>query len=279
MTRKDAFFRFVSAASLIAFIGMAQAQDVPAPDESQLTTPGAAAAASPTPTTTATAPQAQAAATATATATMPEQPDAVENNNAGTQANDPCPTPESISNAPDDLAKVQEDIDRFTLCVQRAQLLERLNESLLKNQQSSDMALGLGGMPGVAGAQRAGSPGLMPLPANALAGADVAPRAPGAAAAPAKAPSAPAVQAQAPAEKQAEAKPEPELPAMPWTIREIYGAGTGVEAKLISPEGDEVKAKSGMKLPDGKTTVVRVTPAGVTVKDDKGVKPLDWVKS
>jgi type IV pilus biogenesis protein PilP len=263
MTRKDAFFRFVSAASVIAFIGMAQAQDVPAPDESQLATPGAAA----------TAPQAQTAATGA----MPEQPQAVENDNAGTQGNDPCPTPASISKAPDDLAKVQEDIDRFTLCVQRAQLLERLNESLLKNQQSSDMALGLGGMPGVAGAQRAGSPGLMPLPANALAGADVAPRAPGAGMAPAKAPSAPAV--QAPAEKQAEAKAEPEMPAMPWTIREIYGAGTGVEAKLVSPEGDEVKAKSGMKLPDGKTTVVRVTPAGVTVKDDKGVKPLDWVKS
>ena len=114
MTRQDAFFRFISAAGLIAFISIAQAQDVPAPDESQLKTPATANV------------QTQPVAEGTDQAA-----DAAKNDN--TPAKDPCPAPTAASATPDDLAKVQEDIDRFTLCVERAQLLERLNESVLKN--------------------------------------------------------------------------------------------------------------------------------------------------
>lgn len=203
------------------------------------------------------------------------------NRSSGT---DPCPLPkETASSSPDDLAKVQEEIDRFTLCVQRAQLLERLNDSAIKNQMSDDVALGYtpppmqGGsgpnmMPGLAGAQRAGvgGMGLSPLPANALGGIDVAPRNSGSAAVPKSIGAATQV-----SEDDEPAKPEI---AKEWTIHEVSAAGGEMQAKLLSPEGDEVKAKSGMKLPDGKV-VVRITPTGVSLRDAKGVKALEWSRS
>ena len=85
--------------------------------------------------------------------------------------NDPCPNLRGASaNAPDDLSKVQQDIDRFTLCVQRAQLLERLNENAIRSIENTDKALGLSA-PNV-DAMAANMP---PLPADALAGANVEP--------------------------------------------------------------------------------------------------------
>lgn len=189
----------------------------------------------------------------------------------GGKASDPCPAPTAAAtNNPDDLAKVQEEIDRFTLCVQRAQLLERLNESTLRNVQAGDAALGLlppGGamMPGTANAQVAGGmPGLAPLPEAALAGADVSPLQQGA--------TAPSGDAAETAKAQ-----EPEVPK-DWTIKEIFGNGNDMQARLLSPEGDEVKARNGMKLPEG-PTIVRISPSGVTVRDGGNTKSLEWARS
>lgn len=178
-------------------------------------------------------------------------------------AGDPCPAPQAAATGtPDDLAKIQEEIDRFTLCVQRAQLLERLNETALKNQASEDVALGFGPMTaGIAAPQQNA---LAPLPASALAGADVTPIA--------------ATGQPVPAAAQPAAAPKQESPAPQWTIREISGSGSNVYAKLVSPEGDEVRVRSGAKLPDGKV-VVRVSPSGVTVREGKGTKSLEWARS
>lgn len=205
------------------------------------------------------------------------QPQAYQNTGGGTPSGDPCPAPQgALADTPDDLAKVQEEIDRFSLCVQRAQLLERLNESAMKNQETNDRALGYmpmpAGLPGIPGAQ--GPAGLAPLPAAALAGADVSPAAAATAASE-------AADAAAAAAEVAEtvAKEEEEKKSAVWTIREIFGSGSEMQARLVSPEGDEVKAHNGMKLPDGKTVVVRITPAGVTVRDSSGAKTLQWAKS
>jgi type IV pilus biogenesis protein PilP len=222
----------------------AQAQDAPMPPESQLQTPGVL---------------------------VPAQGGSQPSSNGGeSAASDPCPQPDpALVNAPDDLAKVQEEIDRFTLCVQRAQLVERLNDSAVQNMQASDKVLGLvppsaSMMPGVAGPQQ----GLMPLPSGALAGADVAPQ-PSA--------DAPAVPADTASADAAEAEEPEEI--KDWTIKEISGTGSNVHARLLSPEGDEVKASNGMKLPDGKTTVIRITPGGVTIRADGETKSLEWARS
>ncbi len=187
----------------------------------------------------------------------------------GSATFDPCPAPQdAIGSSPDDLAKLQEDIDRFTLCVQRAQLLERLNETALKSEAAADLALGLAGsVPGIPDAQ---TNGLAPLPASALAGADVSPLDTTKQGAPVPDDS----KASTPAPQ---AEPEPaEPPSAPWTIREIYGSGPDIQAKLLSPEGDENRVREGSKLPDGKGTVVRITPTGVTVRIGSDTKELNW---
>lgn len=51
------------------------------------------------------------------------------------QINDPCPDGiQALKTTPDDLSKVQADIDRFTLCLERAQLLKRLNDLAVENR-------------------------------------------------------------------------------------------------------------------------------------------------
>ena len=55
--------------------------------------------------------------------------------NALTQIiDDPCPVPEAaLGQTPTDLATVQADIDRYTLCLERAQLIKRLNDLATEN--------------------------------------------------------------------------------------------------------------------------------------------------
>ncbi len=49
---------------------------------------------------------------------------------------DPCPVPKvALSQTPADLARVQADIDRYALCVERAQLLQRLNDLAAENNK------------------------------------------------------------------------------------------------------------------------------------------------
>lgn len=181
---------------------------------------------------------------------------------------DPCPAPAAaINSSPDDLAKVQEDIDRFTLCVARAQLLERLNETALKSDGAVDAALGLS-IPGVPNPQKNG---LAPLPADALGGADVSPLTvtedskSGAAADNDE----PVISMDTDIEQTT---PKPAA----WVISEIYGSGANIQATLISPEGDEMRVREGTKLRNSTSTVVRITPAVVTIRHGSDTRDLDW---
>jgi len=223
------------------------------PPASELTAPGSeapAAVATVTTTTTQPAPQERTLAPATETATgMP---------------GDPCPNLRgAAANAPDDLSKVQQDIDRFTLCVQRAQLLERLNESAIKSIDQTDAALGLGGgdLNGLGGVLPTGPANMPPLPAGALAGADVTPT---------STTSDTTTPATVTPTETATAEPE-----TPWLIREIFGSSVDMQARLLSPQGDELKVKKGEKLSDG-SVVTSITPEGVSIRGSKGVKSLQW---
>lgn len=230
--------RFFVMACLVAVAGFvpARAQEM-APPEAQLAPPGAATAAQEAP--------------------AASQEDETPAPASAGSAVDPCPDPETaVRSSPDDLAKVQEDIDRFTLCVQRAQLLERFNESVSKNVDSVDQALGYGGasaVPGLPGAQQNG--GLAPLPPSALAGADVSPVAAGA--------------------EEGDAQAAPAAPAG-WTISQIYGSGADVHAILLSPEGDEVRVATGSKLPDDGGVVSSISTTGVSVRVEGKSKALEW---
>ncbi|NBX66760.1 MAG: type IV pilus biogenesis protein PilP [Proteobacteria bacterium] len=209
-------------------------------------------------------------------APAPEQPVAPQaqhtsSHGGGSTAFDPCPAPkDAIMSSPDDLAKVQEEIDRFTLCVQRAQLLERLNETALKSEMATDAALGLGGsIPGIPNPQETG---LAPLPASALAGADVSPTSDSKA-------GDDVPEADSESEAAAAAPVVEEAAPAPWTIKEVYGSGADMKAKLISPDGDETRVGEGAKLPGGKGSVVRITPSSVTIRIDGDTKDLSWARN
>lgn len=204
-------------------------------------------------------------------------------------AQDPCPTPRQIkNNRPDDLAKVQEDIDRFALCVQRAQLLERLNESAERASQTVDSALGFVPPAASAALPQAGGGGNMmpPLPAAAMAGFDVSPmpqtsqnNASGqtaSAAGNAASHSAGTEKVEVSVDVKVSESPKEAAPAKPsWTIREIFGSVTDMQARLLSPEGSEVLARQGTRLPDG-IVVTTITPSGVTARVDGTVHTLEW---
>jgi len=222
------------------------------------------------------APAAPVAAAVTTTTTTPAPAGRTQAAHANTSTgmpNDPCPNLKgAVDNAPDDMAQVQEDIDRFTLCVQRGQLLERLNDTSTKSIEGTDAALGLGnGSGGGLGMGGALPTNMPPLPANALGGADVSPSAAPPASAGASTSSAPSSSSSASTDDTSDS-------ASRWTIKEVFGSTVDMQARLLSPDGDEVKVKKGTKLPDS-SVVISVSPDGVNIRGSKGVKALEWTKS
>jgi len=297
----SAFLGGLAVASLMLLTGTtAQAQDAAPPSDAQLQQPVAAAPAGTSTVVPLTGAPVQAAPTID-TVPMPGQAGAkVEDTEKkpamqnGQLVGDPCPsTSKALASSPDDLAKVQEEIDRFTLCVQRAQLLERLNEGTLKNESVYDASLGLSpyssteittrpsgapGAPGLPGAQR----GMPPLPVEALAGADVTPQNTSDTGAPV--PAAPKKDTKPDTtsntdREAASAEMDAKEEAPVWTIREIYGSGASIKATLLSPDGDEVRVREGEKLPNNNGVVTRITPTGVMIRDGKAAKALDWARS
>ena len=118
--RQTILTRVSFLAGILVLSGSVHAQDAAPPPDAQLQAPGNATLE----------PSLNPAAVPVMdsdkkTDAMPAQPQAARNGVNGASGNnaDPCPAPEAALNqTPDDLAKVQADIDRFTLCVQRAQL-------------------------------------------------------------------------------------------------------------------------------------------------------------
>jgi type IV pilus biogenesis protein PilP len=174
-------------------------------------------------------------------------------------ANDVCPEPKkAMGNTPDDLAKIQEDITRFTLCVQRAQLLERLNELAEANIDTIDTALNL------TVEQQAGNavPGIMPsvpIPQLSESAAqmlenDMAESAPSYAPAPMR-----------PMESS-------------WRIRNIEGSGGSIRAQLMHADGTILRVSQGETLPDDAGRVISITNTGVRIERDGQKQTLQWTE-
>jgi type IV pilus biogenesis protein PilP len=180
-----------------------------------------------------------------ALAFMPARP-------AAAQEGDPCPEiGQALSQAPDDLSKIQMDIDRFTLCVERAQLLKRLNDLATENEEA------LLGLPSDnPGLQLGTEPQNPPLPTFDRSAINPAP--------------------------QEEPLPEVEEPPLPipenkWVIVNIFGAGQTLSAKLIRADRTLAQVKPGDSLPDG-ARVNAITPTSVTLQTEDGEEQLDWLE-
>lgn len=193
---------------------------------------------------------------------------------------DPCPSPKgAMANTPGDMAKVQEEIDRFTLCVERAQLVERLNTLVEKNLETVDSVLlpqTLPNLPLADGTTPAGMPGLpgglqggqmpSPTPSNTVApisesdiGDSVADRI-----------------SQAQNGLPGMMPEEPEEPE--WQIREIYGIGNSLQARLLSTDGKIARVRQGDVLAD-ESRVIEVSKTRVKIKKDKEEIELEWVSN
>ncbi len=151
-----------------------------------------------------------------------------------------CPDPQvEAMVVPSDLARVQEDIDRLSLCVERSKLLQELNElasekfsnnsALLGNPTPIDMKM------------------LQPISAAEIE-ENIAP-----------------VLNQKPLQNTSQ-----------WFVRRVWGKDGQLQAQLITSEGMLATVKKGEQLSDG-SKVQEISIRGVEVKNKKGkVIVLDW---
>ncbi len=172
-----------------------------------------------------------------------------------------CPAADTlVRTPPDSMTGVQADIDRLTLCVERAKLLRQLDEvaterekmlDKIRNPSNPEMPGGLGGIP--------------PLPAASLppvGGIDTASLKPGETrvVTPGAAPMAPTLES---------------LAAPQWKVRKIWGQGVAMRAQLSDGKGVLVNVRTGDPLPDG-PTVTSISVKGVTISQNGKAEDLSW---
>ena len=165
---------------------------------------------------------------------------------------DPCPEANTaLSQTPDDLSTVQADIDRFTLCVERAQLLRRLNDLATENEESL-----LGLSPQNPGFSLGGDPVLDTLPT---------------------------FDREAVLNPNANAAPVPDpgrvdIDQDGWVILSVFGAGQNLSAKIAKSDGTLAQVKAGDLLPDG-ARVKSVSSTAVVLNVEGSEQSLDWLES
>lgn len=170
----------------------------------------------------------------------------------GTLPADPCPMPsDELARAPDDLAKVQADIDRYTLCMERAQLLQRLNDVAMENQEKLNQSSGVG----------SGNPGMQLGGTNAPSMDDIRAQIMG------------SVNDQL-IEGTADTQPAPPS-SDEWMIIRVLGASGGLSAQLSKSDGTLARVRAGDTLPDG-SSVNSVSATSVTITQDGTRKDLRW---
>ena len=165
---------------------------------------------------------------------------------------DPCPLPSAeMAQAPDDLAKIQSDIDRYTLCMERAQLLQRLNDVAMENQEKLNAANGV--LPAGMGESNPGMQ-LDAMPSFAqqrdamLASVN---------------------------EGDLNVPPPPPADDKTWYIVKIMGGGANLTAQLSKADGPLAQGRTGDTLSDG-ARVESVSATSVTLMQDGESKTLSW---
>lgn len=154
-----------------------------------------------------------------------------------------CPEPgPALQDVPAGPAEIQADIDRFTLCLDRAELLLKLEEVSNRNDELLMGASGMGGMV---------------LPVNPT----------------------PLTQAQT-EELMASNDPNmmgalPPIKMADYTILGISGAGGALDARLNTPDGDIQMVRIDDRLEDG-SVVSSISASQVFVRKDGKTRLLQW---
>ena len=175
---------------------------------------------------------------------------------------DPCPEPRAaLGNTPNELKAIQEDITRFTLCLQRAQLLNRLNDLASDNIDTINSTLDDKIMSFMSEMEMPEMPE-MPIAASA----------------PAPVPQMPDMAASSQGNMMDYMEPLPVMPPSPmWYVREVKGRAGDLVAVLVDDSSNVVHVKSGDKIPDGDGTVRVVNPTTVILKTNDSESTLSWV--
>ena len=172
----------------------------------------------------------------------------------------PCPDPrEALGNTPNDLSVIQEDITRFNLCLQRSQLLNRLNDLAAENIDTIESTLD-NRLEEIASEF---TPEPMPMPEVSVP----------------VIPQAPAIENPAPTVSQPQTmmpiQQEP-IASSHWKISDIKGRGGVLVATLVDNGGNLHNLKQGDVVPDTKIRIVSVKPTTVQIKDGQDTRYLDW---
>lgn len=178
--------------------------------------------------------------------------------NSGT-SEDLCPEPKTaLEEKTGDLAKIQSDITRYTLCVQRAQLLQRLNELTIENIDTLDSAVT---QISENSFQKLDVAQIEEIFMKNFSGAQL--------------------QSAPPQSTDASgAIPAPIIsePVKKWLIQNITGQGQNLQAVLVSDQEDIITVKSGDVIPGTQERIRSIQASGVTLttKNKENIN-LQWL--
>lgn len=184
-----------------------------------------------------------------------------------------CPNPDQAAkNAPKNLSDVQADIERFNLCVQRAKLLNELNELSKKNEDDVLSTTFIGTGP----AANSSINSLPPLPGiedDPIDFGDVSDiEIDTATIEPIEEEDVVSVQEAFTPPKSLQNKPK-----ITWALRNIYGSAATLTAEIVSSEGQIANVQVGDQLSDG-ITVKRVSALGVVLNDKGKDIAVNWLE-
>lgn len=179
---------------------------------------------------------------------------------------DLCPDPTAAANdTPNSLVKVQQDIERYTLCVQRAMLVSRLNDmSGDTGMGASNLELKDVNLPVDIDELQALIDETKLLNETSLVAPDASTDMPG--------------RPNLPTEDDLEIPAtEPVIETEIWFIDDISGTGGNMEGRLVSNYGSRMKVRPGQSFGED-MRVVSITLDGVTIEQNGDRKPLDWAQ-
>ena len=176
---------------------------------------------------------------------------------------DPCPQIiQDSQSAPDDLARVQSDIERYTLCVQRAVLLQRLNDVAQAGAEQVSPSFNIDNIEGLPYSRDDIEEMIANLQEREAKAAELIEAA--------VKQQETGVSVEGAVGEIAAAKSKDT-----YKISEVFGSGGGLSARLVDNEGNPVTVKVGDQLPDGSTVVVVRINSVAVVKDEKQ-QVLEW---
>ena len=170
----------------------------------------------------------------------------------------PCPDPDQLASAvPSDMSTVQGDIDRLTLCVERANLIQQLDELIKKREEMLNPPAKEDRSSNQFDRRSDRSARLQQIRRDQM---DYIPK----------------LDSEQLVTNQGDQKPPLENPK--WFVQDIKGSGDRLTAQLQDENGRMVTVSLGDQLPTGQVVSNISVIDGVAVKENGDSVNLPWAK-